>query len=162
MDTPEKTPTPEPTTPANKAGFAQLENLFDEYLVKKAPALPANIKELLVNFAPWIIIISIILAVPAILAVLGFGTLFAPLGYVFRARLGLLYILSIIFLLVTLLIRVMALPGLFNRTRKAWNLLYYSVLLNAVYSLLTVSIVGFLLGTLISLYLLFQVKEYYK
>ena len=38
-------------------GLAQLESVLEEYLVKKAPGIPANIKELIVKFAPWLTII---------------------------------------------------------------------------------------------------------
>lgn len=47
-----------------KSYMNQLEDLLTEYLVKKAPALPANVKEVIVNFAPWITLILVILALP--------------------------------------------------------------------------------------------------
>jgi hypothetical protein len=56
----------------------------------------------------------------------------------------------------------MALPGLFSKSQGAWKLLYYSILLNLVYSLLNYNLVGGLIGAVIGLYFWFQVKASYK
>ncbi|KKU12762.1 MAG: Chromate transporter, partial [Parcubacteria group bacterium GW2011_GWC2_45_7] len=55
----------------------------------------------------------------------------------------------------------LAIPGLFKRQEKAWKLLYYATLLGGLQNIVTMQIGG-LIGTLVSLYLLFQVKGYYK
>ena len=47
-----------------KSYLKQLEDLLSEYLVKKAPALPANIREAIVNFAPWVTLVVLILTLP--------------------------------------------------------------------------------------------------
>ena len=147
---------------SNSGGLAKLESTLDEYLGRKAPSLPANIKELIVNFAPWITIGVIVLGVPALLAVLGITAYFLPYVYWAGARLGLIYYLSLAFLGVTLAIRCLALPGLFSRSIAGWRLIYYSSLLGLVYSLLNYNIVSGLVGTLIGLYVIFQLKSYYK
>ena len=50
----------------NKAFFSQLEDFFDTYLHKKVPIhLPAQIKEFIVKFCPWLIILGLLLALPA-------------------------------------------------------------------------------------------------
>jgi len=148
--------------PATKKSSAQLENILDLYLKQKAPALPKNIKDLTVSLAPWLNIVLIVIALPAMLAVLGIGTYVKSFAYLGGARFGTLYYLSLVFLGVTLLMRILALPGLFSRSKGAWRLLYYSVLVNVVYSLLNYNVVGGLIGAVIGLYFLFQVKEYYK
>ncbi|MDP2672685.1 MAG: hypothetical protein Q8O84_02650 [Nanoarchaeota archaeon] len=141
-----------------------LTTTLDSYLVKKAPALPANIKEILVQFAPWIAIMSIVFSVPAILALFGLGALFSAMPYAAYggASLSFNVILAIVFLIVGAVLKVFALPGLFARSKAGWNFLFYSFLLSAVYSLFTLDFFGLIIGTLISLYLLFQVKIYYK
>jgi len=140
----------------------QLENTLDLYLRQKAPALPTNIKELIVSFAPWISIIMIVLGVPALLAVIGISAYVAPWAYWAGAKIGLMYYVSIASLAVTLLLRGLALPGLFARTKSGWKMLYYSIFVDLVYSLLSYLIVGGLIEALVSLYFLFQVREYYK
>ena len=142
--------------------FGQLESTLDLYLVKKAPSLPKNFKELLVSLAPWATVVMIIIGLPAFLAVLGISAYTLPLAYWAGARLGFMYYLSIAFLGATLVIRAMAVPGLFARKLAAWKLLYYAALLGMVYSLLNYAIFSALIGTLVGLYFLFQIKEYYK
>lgn len=144
------------------AGLGQLETVLDEYLVKKAPALPANIKELLVKFAPYLTIIGVVLAVPAIITLLGLGAVVSTSVYVVGAAVGYHYYLGILFTVLTLVLEALAIPGLFARSKKGWNLLYYSTLVSAVYALVSLNFFGLIIGTLISLYFLFQVKSYYK
>lgn len=148
----------------SKQSVKQLEDVLDLYLVKKAPALPANIKQVIVNFAPWLIIIGIIFSIPAVFALFGLGSMMSalPYGYAMGARFGLPYFLSIAFLVVIVVLEIMALPGLFSRSAKGWRFIFYSVLVSAVSSLVSFNLFGLVIGTLISLYLLFQVKEYYK
>jgi len=141
---------------------AQLESTLELYLKQKAPSLPKNIKDLTVSLAPWLNIVLIVIALPTLLAVLGISAYVMPFAYWGGARFGTLYYVSLAFLGVTLLMRVLALPGLFSRSKGAWRLLYYSVLVNVVYSLLSYNFVGGLIGAVIGLYFLFQVKEYYK
>jgi hypothetical protein len=137
---------------------AQLEPIF----AKQLPGLPENVKEIIVKFAPYLAIIGVIFSLPAILAVLGLGAVavpFAALGGV-SAFTGLS--LSIIFLVISTIIMIMAIPGLFARSIKAWRLMFYSTLVSAVSSLVAMNLGGLIIGTAISFYFLFQVKSYYK
>lgn len=151
----------EPTS--MKENLGQLEKVLDEYLVKKAPALPANVKDILVKFAPYLAILGVIVAIPAVLTLFGLSAFLSaiPLTAAAMAKTGFSYYLAVIFLLITVVLEALAIPGLLAKTKKGWNLLYYSTLINAVYSLLSVNIGGLLLGTVLGLYLLFQVKSYY-
>ena len=148
------------TSPNVKAILSKLDNFLEEYLVKKVPGLPKQIKELLVNYGPYLIIVSLFFAIPSILALLGLSTLSLP----FRSfgRLGFNYTLSTIVLLVTLVLRVIALPGLLKKKASAWKLMYYAVLVGALHSLLLFNLGGLIIGSLLSLYVLFQIKSYYK
>jgi len=146
------------------ANLQQLEDLLDLYLVKKAPALPKNVKDILVNFAPWLVILGAILSVPAVLSLFGLGAMMSAMStrYGVIAPLGFNYVLSLIVLAVVVVLELMALPGLFARSRSGWRLVFYASLVSAISSLLSANLISFLLGTLISLYLLFQIRSYYK
>jgi hypothetical protein len=140
--------------------YDELVNFLDLYLVKKLPALPNNAREVLVKFAPWITIIVLLFSLQGILAFIGLRSMFYyPL---LGARLGLGYDLSIVFLLITAVLRVLSIKGLFDRNKFGWNMVFYSVLVNAVYTLLMGDIVGMIIGTVLSLYVTFQVRSYYK
>lgn len=145
-----------------KGSMAKLETTLEEYLVKKAPALPENIKELIVRFAPWITVILLVLTLLVILAVLGLGALILPFSVIGGAGYGLTYILSLVLTVVTLVLEVMAIPGLFKKKASAWRLLYYATLITAVQNLISFNLGGLIIGTLLGLYILFQIKSYYK
>lgn len=139
-----------------------LEGTLDLYLAKKAPQLPANVKQIIVNLAPWVTLIVLILALPVILVFFGLATVLAPFGILAEgARYGYSLVGSLV-LLVALVMEALAIPGLFARSRKGWRLVYWATLVTLVSSLAEFNVVGGLLSALIGLYFLFQVREYYK
>ncbi len=138
----------------------KLEDILDLYLVKKAPGIPENIKEIIVKFSPYIIIVALLFSLPALFASLGLATLFSPMVFMSAVRYG--FSFSGIFLIASLVLEIIALPGLFNRKQNGWKYLYYASLINAVYALLRFDLGSLIIGTAISLYILFQVKSYYK
>jgi hypothetical protein len=136
-----------------------LVGFLDYYLVQKAPfQIPAEIKELLVKFGPWIALVLLVLSLPGLLLVLGIGTAFMPYGGVGYAA-GFTYLT--VLLLAQLVLLVMALPGLFKRKMSAWKLMLWSQLVGIVLSLLSGSILGAIIGGLIGLYILFQIRSLY-
>lgn len=147
--------------------LGKLEVTLEEYLGQKAPQLPKEWKEVVVKFAPYLAIIGVVVGIPGFLALIGLGAFLAPLGLVGgmmtgRPFLGFSYIVNVIFLGVIILLEGLAIPGLFSRSKKAWNFLYWSALVGVVQNVLSFNIPGLVIGSLLSLYFLFQVKEYYK
>lgn len=141
-------------TPKDLIGF------LDFYLVQKAPfQIPANAKEWIVQYGPWITVVLLVLAVPPLLIVLGVGAALTPFG-------GLGYAAGFTYLTIVLIaqlgLMVAALPGLFARKMSGWRLLFYAQILSFVFSLLSGSLVGAVVGVVISMYLLFQVRPLYK
>lgn len=136
-----------------------LVGFLDYYLVQKAPfQIPAELKELLVKFGPWIALILLILSLPGLLLMLGLGTAMVPFGGVGYAA-GFTYLT--VLLLAQLVLLGLALPGLFKRKMSAWTLLFYSQLVGIVLSLLSGAILGAIIGGLIGLYILFQIRALY-
>jgi hypothetical protein len=150
-----------------KQALGQLEETLKTYMVKKAPfSIPENWKELIVQFAPYLTILGIIVSVPAVFAVLGLGALVSPftafLGPRYALSYSFNYVLSMVALVVVIVLAAMAVPGLFKREEKAWRFLFYASLVNVVSGFLGGDWVGMIIGALLSWYVLFQVKEYYK
>lgn len=144
-----------------KSVLKSLDQTFDLYLIKKAPTIPPNIRELLVTIAPWFTLIGIVLSIPGILILLGLGTLFAPFA-VLGGVTGAATLVSFLLFLPALVLQALAIPGLFNKSKQGWNFLFYATLLNVVQNILTVNLAGLIIGGLLSLYILYQIKTYYK
>jgi len=145
-----------------KQGVSQLEDTLEVYLVKKAPfSIPENLKELIVQFTPYLTILGIVGSVLIL-----FGALVSPftgfLGPRYALSYSFNYVLSMVALAVVVVLEAMAVPGLFKRQEKAWRFLFYASLVNAVSGFLGGDWVGMIIGTLLFWYVLFQVKEYYR
>ena len=147
------------TVPRN---VASLEDLLNEYFGKKAPQLPANIKEAIVKYSPWITLVVLLLSLPAVLVIFGLGTVMSPFMYLGGLRAGTQFTLSLLVLAVTIVLEAMAISGLMKRSKKGWNLIFYATLVGAVSSVLSFNFGGLIIGTALSFYLLFQVRSYYK
>lgn len=139
--------------------MGKLEDTLDLYLVKKAPALPTGAKEAIVKFTPWIVLILLIISLPAILLLLGLSAALTPFMGVTS---GASNIVATIVLIIAMVFEAISIPGLMNKTKKGWQFAYYSSLIAGVSSLLNLNFVGAIVGTLISLYILFQIRSYYK
>lgn len=132
----------------------KITSTLEDLLVKKAPPLPKNIKDFLVQYAYVLNIIGIIIMIPAFFTLLGLN---AFINIFVRTS-----IIGLLFLVIEILLRIKALPGLKAQKIDGWNMVYYATLVQAAYSLFNYDIGGFILGTLISLYFIFQIKSYYK
>lgn len=170
METQQQTPnTSPPTGQGDSSGsggtgiFKQMEGFFETYLHKKAPFhIPPNFREWIVKYGPWIDLILLILALPVIVAALGVSLLFFPFVTAFNPFASVFGIISWLVTLAAFVLEIAALPGLFKRSLKSWYLVYYAVLVGALGNLLHRDIFGFVVGTAISLYILFEIKEYYR
>lgn len=143
----------------------QLEKALDDYFGKKAPALPQNIKEIIVKIAPYLAIISVIMTIPAILLIFGLGSLattLAPLGGIPSVATLPTMWLSMLLLIPVVILEAMAIPGLFARSSKAWQYMFWAQIVSVISSLVQFNIIGALISAIIGFYLLFQVKSLYK
>jgi hypothetical protein len=151
-----------------------LLKVLDENFAK-APALPKKWTDLIVNFAPWLALLSGVLglifgvmALIASLSLFGLMASVAPLG-VYGATYGPQYIVAVVVgavvLLVTGVLSLMAYSALKARKEKGWNLMFYVVLLGIVSSIATLNVFSIVMSVVVALieyYFLYQVKAYYK
>lgn len=150
---------------SHKSTSTQLENTLHEYFVKKAPALPENIKEIIVKIAPYLTIISLIVTIPALFILLGLGgvvTTMAPLGGMRGVQSTTAVWLSLLFLIPVVILEAMAIPGLFSRSQKAWKFLYWAQIISVISSLVQLQLFNAILSAIIGFYILFQIKSHYK
>lgn len=140
----------------------QLEVTLEGFFVKKLPSLPAKAKELIVKFSPWIAVLALIMTLPTLLAMLGLSAMMMPDYYGYGYRYGIGYGVASWISIASMVLIGLALPGLFKRKMSAWRLMFYSGLVMAVYNLVTMEFGSLIIGTGISMYILFQIKSYYK
>jgi hypothetical protein len=148
------------------SALSQLDDTLELYLVKKAPNLPKTIKDLAVVLTPWFTLLGVIFGIPTVLLAFGLGAFIGPLstisGPVPAISYGIGYTFSMLILAFALVLDAFAIPGLFKRQAKGWRLLYWATLVGFVSSLFSFNLFSGIIGTLISLYFIFQIKSYYK
>lgn len=130
-------------------------------LGKSIPALPDNVKEIIVKLSPWFALISMVMLLPLILAAFGISAVALPFSYLGGLHVGFGYTIGLVFSFGMIVLELMAIPGLFKRQEKAWRLMFYSTLLSLVQQLIRFDVVGLVIGAVISFYFLFQVKSKY-
>jgi hypothetical protein len=144
-----------------------VDNVVDslEDFFKKAPALPANWREGLVKVTPWLALIFGVLGVLGALSAVGVLTAIAPLsvfsGAAGVASYGGTVVAAWIWLAASVLL-LAAYPGTKARKYSGWSLLFWSVVVNTLGSVVAGELVSAVLGALIGFYFLFQIKSYYK
>jgi len=157
----------------NKQLKPLLKTLDENYA--KTPALPKKWKDLIVNYAPWLVLLGGILGLIfgalgllASLSLFGLATTVAPLG-VYGTAYGAPYIFSAIagalILLVLGVLSLLAYSPLKAKKEKGWNLMFYVLLLGIVSSIVTLNVFSIVMSLVIALveyYFLYQVKSYYK
>lgn len=131
----------------------------------KAPALPTNIREVLVKITPFVAIIFGILGILGAISGLGLLTFFAPMAVVGGVRETSSYgmgFIATLFWLASSVLLLAAFPGTKNKQFVGWKLLFWSELVSLVGAIVSFSILSGLIGALIGFYLIFQIKSYYK
>lgn len=127
-----------------------VEGSFDEYLGKKAPAIPPNIQHGITRILPWLLIVALFFGLFGILG--GFANIYASVPRLIE------YVIS----LVMFVLMAFAVPDLFKMKKKSWYLVYYSSLLGIIQTLFVPNIIVHLVFVLIGLYILFQIKPLYR
>ncbi|MCL5433232.1 MAG: hypothetical protein M1524_03930 [Patescibacteria group bacterium] len=141
----------------SKGIIKPVENLFS-----KLPPLPKSANEFIVSIAPWVALILGIIGIIGSLSAFGLSTVFSPLvllGGGVTAATGLI-VVSVIGLIASVLM-VVAVPSLLKKKAIGWTFLFWSEMLGILSAIISLSL-GSLIFPLIWLYVLFQIKPYYK
>jgi hypothetical protein len=146
----------------NMQSLENLEIKLEEIFTKKVPALPENIKEIIVKYSPYVVLVILIFTLPLILSLLGIGAILLPASFLGGIGSGISSFVTLIFSIATLIVEILALPGLFKRAKRSWKLMFYNSLIMLVQYIFTMNIGGLVIGSAISWYFLFQIKSYYK
>lgn len=137
-----------------------LEKELEPIFLQKFPPFSESVKEFLVQYGPYIILILSILGVVGLLTALGLGGAVLGAGGL-TAGIGFNAYIGIALGIVTLVMYLMAFSPLKARKRAGWNLLYYALLISLISNLVQLSILGFIIGGVIGFWVLFQIREKY-
>jgi len=144
----------------------KLEQFLESIFLKKAPyQLPQKVKDAIVKFAYWAVIIGIVLSILSILSFLRASSYLSMMRRFYGVGAGPQYYLGVVALVVQTVLMISALSGLKAKSKKGWQMMYYSVLASVVYSVVSFYNIGGLVWSLImaaiGMYILFQVKGSY-
>ncbi|MFH1601868.1 MAG: chromate transporter [Candidatus Shapirobacteria bacterium] len=128
----------------------KLDNFFNDLFLKKAPQLSIKFRQGIVKYLAWIILFFVVLSIPGIFSSLISGLIPSSLAGIVFFLLGASQVV----------LEAIALPGLFSKTRKGWQLLYYSGLVGIFASLFSLSLFS-LIFTGVGLYFLYQIRSCY-
>ncbi len=152
-------------------------------LFKAAPKLPENAKKTLVAWLPWLNLIGGLFALSSAYWLYHWAHLAnslvnytnslseafgGPKVSSSRWSVGLYIALAV--LAVEAVMYIAAFPGLKAHKKAGWNFLFYALLLNTVYGIVTMftdygggsNLIGLVIGTVVGLYFLFQVRDVYS
>ena len=138
--------------------------ILDNYYVK-FPVLPKGADEFIVSVAPWLALVFGILAILGGISAFGFGSFLTPYAAMFGPGGYAAFLLSSLVILAEGVLMLWAFSSLRKRALKGWNLMFWTLvlsILSSVVSLSVYSIVSSVIGALIGYYFLYQVKSYYK
>lgn len=130
-------------------------------LFAKLPHLPQSAHRIVVKLTPWANLLGLLLALPAIFSLIGLGALAGPLMSM-GGSWAYYYGYGVIFAIALTILHGLAAKPLFDHKASGWQYLYYSILVAGLESLLMGDIVGLIIGTGISLYLLFEVRPAFR
>lgn len=144
------------------SALPELENWLDEYLGHKAPRLPEDWRKTIAKIGQWITLILLILSLPVIFAALGLSALFSPFTALYGGySWGLWSGSSLVVTIAALILEGLALPALFKLSKDGWVLIFYAALLTLVSHILYLDL-GSIIGSIVSLYIIFQIKNQYS
>lgn len=159
-----------------------LENSLNDLFGKQAPALPPNGKKALVQYIPWITLILGLVSLWTTYVLWHWAhvantfvnyanSISAAYGgpQIATNRLTFGIWLGIAVLAVEALLYIAAFPGLRDRKKSGWNMLYYALLINVVYGVVIMftnyggvgNLIGTIIGSAIGFYFLFQIRGSY-
>lgn len=150
-----------PKSDAPKPGGGAM-GILDEFMGSRAPIqIPGKLRFLMAKFGHWLVMGLMVLVLPGQLISLGMRAAMLPFASMAGSDSSLRLAFALAMLLFLIVILIMALPGLQGRKVVGWQLLMLANAINLVYGLLTGGIVGPILGALIGLYVLFQLRRHY-
>jgi hypothetical protein len=136
-----------------------LEKELEPIFLEKFPPFSENVKEFLVTYGPYFILILSIIGVFGLLMAFGIGS--AALGMGAVPGIGFNFYLGVGLGIITLIMYIMSFNPLRARKRAGWNLIYYAVMIGVLSSLIQLNLFAAIIGAVLGFWILFQIREKY-
>jgi len=130
-----------------------------EVYFEKLPDLPKGARNVIFKITPYLALIFGVLGVLG--SLVGLGILGALSPVLMMGGVGGHSFLTVLIGLVASALLLIASPKLFGRKMAGWKLLFWSQAVSVLSSVVSLSLSGVLFG-LIGIYLIFQIKSYYR
>lgn len=132
---------------------------------EKTPHLPHNARQTLASIAPWLALIFGILGLIGIISMGGIGMILS--FHMYWGGSAFPFLIAMLIGLVTSILDLLAFKPLRDMRKRGWNLIFYGILLSALSTVLNIFFMGDvslggILGVLLSLWLLFEVRGIYR
>jgi len=142
-------------------GFlGDVEHKLEQFFAKTPFHIPEPWRHNIAKISPWITLIVMILTLPLILGALGLSIISAPVIEASGHSYGAWFWIGWVIILISLVIEAIALPKLFKLDIRGWRLVFWANLLMVLFHIVDFSITG-LIGDVIGLYILFEIKNQY-
>lgn len=154
-----------------------LEKSLNDLFVKNAPELPKGGKDFLVQFLPWLGLIGAAVSAWAAWGIYEWTRAASVVSEWSRAfgvestttRWSVMLWISLIVILVTAVLYILAFAPLQAKKKAGWNLVFYALLLNVVYGVVSIfsdyggggTLIGSLIMAALGGWLLFQIRSRY-
>ena len=137
-----------------------LEKELEPIFLEKFPAFPENVKDVIAQYGPYVLLVLSILGLLGILTAFGIGG--AALNAGAAAYNGTFnFYIGIIISVITLVLYLMAFSPLKERKRAGWNLIYYALLISLLGNLIQLNLLGVIIGGVVGFWVLFQIRSKY-
>jgi len=145
--------------------------LYDLLYKKISYKLPTSLREVLVQYGPWVTLVVALLSLPAIFIIFGAGAVVSVYGALAGVSYSPLFYVAILVLIVQVVLMFMAVSPLLKRRRLGWQLVFYASTISVLYSVFNSFSYGYfsffgllwgLIGATVSYYVIFQIRSYYK
>lgn len=160
------TPTPQQDPAAKAMKHAAAIEAWLIPLFQKAPHLPASAKQTLVDIAPWLALISGILGIVGVLSASTFVSMMLSFAFITSGVLPMLFAIGMLVALLASVLDLLAYKPLTEKKKLGWNYVFYGVLLTGVSFVLNAiagqGMLGSLVGLVVGLWILFEVRDEYK
>jgi len=137
-----------------------LENELEPIFLGKFPSFPDDVKEFLVKYGPYFILVAAVFMLFGLLAAFGIGTAAIGIGVVAYGSGFMMYIALLIATIIAI-IYLMAFSPLRARKKAGWNLMYYALILSLLSSLIQLAFLSVIVGGVLGFWVLFQIRDKY-